>query len=168
MPHMKIIKKFIIFAYFMFFVMTAVSYACEPCYPIFNFEETVKEADLIIIGREISEGPITIPGERQQAGPDWIEVKVLQVLKGESQEEKITVNSWDGMCPVGIFIAQKDKDKDYVFFLQKRSIPDEPYQFDAVHFGCAVQTYPLEGELINFEGKKISIEDFQKHIPHYK
>jgi len=152
-------KNYIIslFILFLIFGIASVSFGCEPCAKYLSFEESVEEADLIIIGHKISEGPRSDFGEGW-GGPEWIEVKVKLVLKGETEAEKIKVNSWDAMCGYGITV---DNDKDYVMLL--KSI--EGYQqFDAVDYGCGVKTYVLEGDLINYDGEKISVADFKKRL----
>ena len=156
-------KNSIILGYALFlFVFTAsVGNACEPCAKILNFEESVKEADLIIIGQKVSEGPRSDFRGEGYGGPDWIEVKIMQVLKGERPAERIKVNSWDAMCDYGIVV---EKDNVYVMLLKQRKVTDEDYQFDAVNFGCGVKIYALEGEFINFDGKRISVVDFKKEL----
>lgn len=88
-------------------------YACEPCEEELGFEETAKKADLIIIGQKVSESPDTNPSGGGPSGPDCIELKAFKVLKGNNDENKIRVNSWDAMCDYGIVVD----DKTYVMFL---------------------------------------------------
>lgn len=153
-----IVTGFIIL--FLFYGISSKSYACQPCAKILSFEESVNEADLIIIGQKMSEGPRSDFGEGY-GGPDWIEVKIKQVLKGEISAAKIKVNSWDAMCPYGIIV---ENDKDYVMLLRQREVTHEDYQFDAVNYDCGVKTYVLEGDYINFDGEKISVINFKKKV----
>jgi len=96
-------------------IFSSEIYACEPCGNSLDFNETVRRSDLVIIGEKFSDGPWT--GLRDsQAGPDWIEVKVHDVLKGESNEDAITINSWNGMCSYGILIG----DGKHIIFLKRR------------------------------------------------
>jgi len=153
-------KNSIIIILFLVFGMAPASYACEPCAKILNFEESVKEADLIIIGEKISEGSRSDFGEGY-GGPDWIEVKIKQILKGEIEAERIKVNSWDAMCSYGILV---ESDKSYVMFLKRRDVTHEDYRFDAVNYGCGVKTYAVENNLINIDGENISVDDFMKRL----
>ncbi len=155
-------KNFIIFGQILFLWLSLVpaSNACEPCAKILSFEESVREADLIVIGQKISEGPRSDFGEGY-GGPDWIEVKIGQVLKGEVSVEKIKVNSWDAMCDYGIVLEQ---DRSYVMLLKQRKVSDEDYQYDAVNYGCGVKAYALQGDLINFNGKEIPVMEFKKEL----
>jgi hypothetical protein len=132
-------------------------YACEPCSKIFNFEETARQAYLIIIGKKTSEGPHTDP-LTGYGGPDWIEIEIVRVLKGQIEKNKIKVNGWDGMCEYG-FILDEEK---YVLFLEKKdgSQRGEDFQYDAVNFGCAVKTYLMNANRVVFEGKEIMLEEF--------
>lgn len=145
---------------FMLYGISSQSYACQPCAKILSFEESVKEADLIIIGQKISKGPRSDFGDGY-GGPEWIEVEIKQVLRGKMSAARIKVNSWDAMCPYGI-IAENDK--DYVMLLKQREVTHEDYQFDAVNYGCGVKTYVLDGDHINFDGEKISVINFKKKV----
>ena len=130
-------------------------HACEPCAKILNFEETIQRADLIIVGKKISEGPLAGP-ENFQVGPDWIEFKIMDVLKGESRKKIIKINSWNGMCPFGIQIDSGN----HMLFLTSLENAVDAVQYDTVNFGCSVKTYPIEGEIVVFGDEKISMEKF--------
>lgn len=154
-------RKILLGAVIIFLVLgNSRIYACTPCAETFDFEATAKHADLIIIGEKISEGPWTGP-KGSQAGPEWTDVKILDVLKGENSKGKIRVNSWDGMCDYGIVIGEGK----YIIFLAEREVDDEDYQYDTVHYSCSVKTYPVEDNVVLFgsgEEKKeeITVEKF--------
>ena len=153
----------------LFFVMflhqeISICLACEPCAQTLNFADTVRKSDLIIIGQKIKEGPPSDPGPLH--GPEWIEVKALKVLKGSAGVETIKINSWQAMCSdYGIVVDEKS----YVMFLAKKSPPSkdfywEDYQYDAVDYGCSLKTLLAEGNHVDWEGQKLSLEDFVKKI----
>lgn len=144
-----IIKKTFIIAGIIFsFFFTATVYACQPCPSTLNFEETVEKSDLIIIGQRTDFSP----NEQDSFEvPDSINVKIIEILKGETSQNQISVNSWDGMCGYGIVID----DKKYVMLLQER---DNIY--DTIDFGCSVKTFSVENGLVDFNGDKISIDEF--------
>ncbi len=127
-----------------------IVYACEPCPEVLTFEESVAAADVIIIGERVGNGPST--GD----GPDWITVKVYEVLKGSVPDDRIQVNSWNGMCPYGIVV----EDGLYVMILGEYS---EGY--DAVHWGCSVKTFPVESEMVMMGDGPVSIDDFVQMLP---
>jgi hypothetical protein len=127
-----------------------IVYACEPCPEVLTFEESVAEADVIIIGERVGLGPST--GD----GPDWITVKVYEVLKGSVPDERIQVNSWNGMCPYGIVV----EDGLYVMILDKFE-----GQYDAVHWGCGVKTFPVESEMVMMGDGPVSIDEFVGMLP---
>ena len=141
-------------------ITTSIVYACEPCTNTLNFEETVNKSDLIIVGQRIGEGPRSDFGEGY-GGPDWIKVRIIEILKGSSQDTMIKVNSWDAMCSYGIII---NDNKNYVMLLQERESIEEEFQYDAVDFGCAQKTYSVENNEIDFEGNKISIDEFTNKL----
>ncbi len=130
---------------FTLLLRTSFVYACEPCPETLNFEETVEKSDLIIISQR------TDYWQYEQKVPDSINVKIIEVLKGDINQNQITVNSWDGMCPYGIDVD----DKIYIMLLQKRD-----NQYDAVNFGCSVKTFLVENNMVDFDGNTITLDDF--------
>ena len=133
-------------------------HACEPCIPI-NFEETVRIADLIVIGKKAANGP-SMKMDHFPDASDWIEIKILDILKGEESEEFIRVNSWNGMCDYGIVIDEKQ----YIIFLQERTVESEDYQYDAVKFGCSLKTLPVVNDMIQIDEDEISKGEFVKKL----
>lgn len=136
------------------------AFACEPCQKTLNLIETIQKADVIIEGQKISEGPRSEVLNPDYAKPEWIEIGVLDTLKGNPAEASVKVNSWDGMCPYGIVVD----DRTYVFFLVKREVNDEEYAYDAVDFGCAQKTLIVENNAVNFHGSQVSLDDFVKIV----
>ena len=150
-------KFFFIFLVLICDVLAVEVEACQPCATTLTLAETSKQSDLIIIGQKIKEGPSSdFLGAIR--GPDWIDIKVIRVLKGKESQEVIRVNSWDGMCSFGIAV----NDKTYLIFLQKRIPPaTEDYQYDAVNQGCSVKVYQIEdNDQVDVDGRKIPLDDF--------
>jgi hypothetical protein len=148
-------KKTFIIAGIIFSFLFALSivYACEPCPSTLNFEETVEKSDLIIIGQRTDFSP----NEQYsfKTLPESINVKIIEILKGNTNQNQITVNSWDGMCGYGIVVD----DKEYVMLLQEKD-----NMYDAVDFGCSIKTFSVENGLVDFNGDKISIDEFTSKI----
>ena len=154
-------KKYILSLFCLVLALSfvATSFACTPCPKELTFNETVKETNLIIIGKKIFEGPSTKYDENpagpasptSPGGPDWIKVAILEVLKGETNQKEITVNSWNGMCAYGIIVD----DGTYVILLEKGG--DQYYE---VHAGCGAKTFLVENDKVGFYGEKISVDDF--------
>lgn len=145
-------KKYILSLFCLVLALSfvATSFACIPCPKELSFDETAQEADLIIIGKKISEGPSTKYG-KSPGGPDWIKVAILEVLKGETNQKEVAVNSWNGMCAYGIVV----NDGTYVMLLEKGK--DQYYE---VHSGCGAKTFLIENDKVDFYGEKISVDDF--------
>ena len=62
----------------------ALSFSCQPCRAKLNFQETVKRADLIIIGKKVAdEGPMVRAG-RSNSLPEGSKIKIFRVLKGKT------------------------------------------------------------------------------------
>ena len=120
--------------------------ACEPCAYILNFEETVAEADLIMVGRKTADGPST------GNGPDWISVQVVEVLLGNVAGGSIRVNSWDGMCAYGIII---EDDGLYVMLLKEG---EDMYR--AIEWGCSVKQFPVMDEYVQMDDGSVHLDDF--------
>lgn len=150
-------KKLFIFAAIIFsFLVSSPAFACQPCAKTLNLEETIKKADLIIVGQKVADGPRSDFGEGY-GGSDWIEVKIIETLKDSAPSAKIKVNSWDTMCPYGIIVNDS---RNYLMLLQKRISSEESYQYDAVDFGCAETSYLVENNQINFNGQEIYLKAF--------
>ncbi len=143
-------KSFFIAGIVFYFLITiSVVYACQPCGSSLNFEETAAKADLIIIGQRTD-----FSSNEQDSFsnlPDSINVKIFEILKGDIKQNEIIINSWNGMCGYGITVD----DAIYVMFLQEKV---EIY--DAIDSGCSIKTYLIEDDKVNFEGKKILIDEF--------
>jgi hypothetical protein len=107
----------------------------------------VKQADLIIIGQKIADGPSTgVDGFN--GGPEWIDIRILEILKGDISEKIIRVKSWYGICAYGIVIRDKNS---YVIFLSRK---DNRYY--AVNGGCAIRTYNIYEDDVDFKENDLS------------
>ena len=150
-------------AVLLFIIMVVLSpsaRACEPCLKILNLEETVKAAELIIVGRRTDYSPKEKERRKRQQGPDTIQVKVREVLKGNlKQGSRIKVNSWDGMCPYGILADEKV----YVMLLIKRKRADN---WTTVNNGCSQKSFPIEQGQVVLDGKSLSVADFAAKYIH--
>jgi hypothetical protein len=122
----------------------AAARACEPCAELLDLNETTQRADLIVIGEQVDSGPST------GSGPDWIVVRIDEVLKGDAPGERIRVNGWDGMCPYGIVVEPGT----YVMFLA-----DEGEMYAAINYGCAVKTLPVTGENVEVDEQSMLLDD---------
>ena len=144
-------KKIFIIAgiIFSFLFASSIVYACEPCPSTLNFEETVEKSDLIVIGQRTDFSPNE--QDSFETLPESINVDIIEILKGSNNQNQITVNSWDGMCGYGIVVD----DKEYVMLLQKKD-----NMYDAVNFGCSIKTFSVDNGLVDFNGDKISIDEF--------
>lgn len=149
-------KKFFFIILSVFSIAACISPAdaCEPCVKNLSIEETIAKSDLIIVGERVEEGPLS--GGEEPHGPDWIKVNISRILKGTEENNPVVVNSWDAMCDYGLVIGQGE----YLMFLTRRGSPEEPYQYDAVDFGCGVKSFPLiDGAMIVNE-EALSLDDF--------
>jgi hypothetical protein len=144
-------KKIFIIAgiIFSFLFASLIVYACEPCPSTLNFQETVEKSDLIVIGQRTDFSPNE--QDSFETLPESINVDIIEILKGSTNQNQITVNSWDGMCGYGIVVD----DKEYVMLLQKKD-----NMYDAVNFGCSIKTFSVDNGLVDFNGDKISIDEF--------
>lgn len=97
------------------FYFAPLLYGCEPCSEILSFEETTKKANLIIIGQKAAEGQHTDLRPEGYGGFDWIDIRIIKVLEGETSQDQIRVKSYDAMCDYGITVD----DKTYVIFLAR-------------------------------------------------
>ena len=151
--------SFILILFGVFALSPSMIFACEPCARILNLQETINASDLIIVGQKVAEGPRT-GGPKDVSGPDWIKVKIVKTLKGQTNLKEITINSWDGMCNYGIDVD----DKTYIMLLDREGDPSGDHDYNAVNYGCAMKTFPVQDETVELEGRKISLLDFSSMI----
>jgi hypothetical protein len=141
-------------------LMTATaSAACEPCASSLSFDESILQADLIIVGQRID---YRAPEESEEQAaprpverPDAIRVQIIYLLKGSSEKRVITVNSWDGECDYGI-VAD---DSFYMMILKKGET-----QYDTLNRGCSFKSLPFDGEDVLVGEQKVNFEKLRQAI----
>jgi hypothetical protein len=144
----------------LFFLFNVSSlYACAPCNESFGLTQTILHADTIVVGQKVKDGPSSVRGEAL-GGPDWTEVRVLEVIKGTAGEGHIFVNSWNGPCLNGIILD----DKTYLLFLIHKPSSEDISEYDAVNGGCAVRTLLVDDEDVNVQGTPRPLEEMIKMI----
>ena len=130
-----------------FLMLTSSLWACTPCTDTWDFKKTAENADAIIVGQKVS--------EQRSNSPEWIDVRVTQVLKGNIQDQKIRIASWYGMCPFGI-VAD---DKPYAMLLVNSNKSQGRLYYDAVNYGCAVKTLVVEKGKVKLDGQEVLLEN---------
>jgi hypothetical protein len=129
--------------------------ACEPCTKdaSMQFEETARNADLIVVGRRDDFSPDELT--HGLGGPENIKLKVVRVLKGKEERAEIAVRSWSGMCPYGIIL---NDNSEHVVFLKKSGD-----NYRAVDM-CSVKDYAVKDGVVEFGKEQITIEDFKSKL----
>ena len=132
-------------------IMAGTAVACQPCKSKLDLEQSLKQADLVIVGKRTDYDPA---GKK----PPRIKVDIIKVLKGETKEAQIEVQSWYGMCPYGIVVD----DKIHVMILKKSLKFRGAYT--AVNGSCSVTKLPVKSNKVSVAGRIMSIEDIAKII----
>ena len=132
-------------------IMAGTAIACQPCRSKLDLEQSLKQADLVIVGKRIDYDPA-------EKKPPIIKVNVIRVLKGEIKEAQIEVKSWYGMCPYGIVVD----DQIYVMLLKK------PLKLQGAHTavngGCSVTKLLVKSNKVSVDGRIMSLEDIERII----
>ncbi|MFH1471975.1 MAG: hypothetical protein ABIF85_03680 [Nanoarchaeota archaeon] len=115
----------------------------------------MNKSDLIIIGQKVKDGPPANIGNNMTGYPEWIDIKITRILKGDKTEQIIKANSWYDMCGYGVVL---NDDEPYVIFLTKSEKSENRYT--SVNQGCSAGPYNIENNMVNFEGKRMSLEEF--------
>lgn len=151
-------KKLVIIATaFAVLTFAQIVHACEPCEKVLTLEETIEQADLIVVGKKYGNGPLSGPENQPNIyGPEWISVQVEKVLKGETNKDKIKVNSWSGMCGYGIVI---DDEERYLIFMEKGDV-----RYNSVQWGCSVTKLPIVENGVVTEGTRFTIDEFAQYF----
>ena len=132
-------------------IMAGTAIACQPCRSKLDLEQSLKQADLVIVGKRIDYDPA-------EKKPPIIKVNVIRVLKGEIKEAQIEVKSWYGMCAYGIVVD----DQVYVMLLKKPFKMQGAYT--AVNAGCSVTKLLVKSNRVSVDGRSMSIGDIEKII----
>ncbi|ESQ77514.1 hypothetical protein [Asticcacaulis sp. YBE204] len=77
------------------------AWACQPCQERLPLADSIARADLIAVVEATSNVPDNPQGEDK-----YITVAVERSLKGKSGSKTISVRSWHGMCPYGLFMTK--------------------------------------------------------------
>jgi hypothetical protein len=147
--HVEKIKTYICLILNMFIaiaIMATAAIACQPCQSKLDLEQSLKKADLVIVGKRIDYDP-------EEKMPSTIKVNIIKVLKGEIKEAQIEVKSWYGMCGYGIVVD----DQIYVMILIKSSEMQGVYT--TVNGGCSVTQLLVKSNKVSVGGKSMSVED---------
>ena len=132
-------------------IMATSAIACQPCQSKLDFEQSLQQADLVIVGKRIDYDP-------NEKMPSSIKVNIIKVLKGEIKEAQIEVKSWYGMCGYGIVVD----DQIYVMILRKSL--EMPGIYTTVDMGCSVTQLLVKSNKVSVGDKSMSIEDISKII----
>jgi len=132
-------------------IMAGTAIACQPCRSKLDLEQSLKQADLVIVGKRIDYDPA-------EKKPPIIKVNVIRVLKGEIKEAQIEVKSWYGMCAYGIVVD----DQVYVMLLKKPFKMQGAYT--TVNGGCSVTKLLVKSNRVSVDGRSMSIVDIEKII----
>jgi len=130
-------------------VPVSAACACEPCQQVLDLDVSLAKATLVVVGRRTDYAQAEQERWSRQQGPDTIDVAVERVLKGAAPK-RITVDSWQGMCPYGIVV---DGDR-YVMILA-----GEPPVYQSVESGCAVKVLPVVRDLVDVGGGDLETLD---------
>lgn len=141
--------------------LPALSFSCQSCRAKLNYQETVRQADLIIVGKKVAdEGPMVREG-RGHSRPEGGKIKIFRVLKGKTSRDTIDVRCMYGMCGYGICLQD---DSLYVIFLFAVKSEGGGYDYTSVHSGCAVKYYRVVDESVVMDGETIPMARFENMI----
>jgi hypothetical protein len=161
---MKFYKEVFLAAMLFFAVhlwLPALSFSCQPCRAKLNFQETVKRADLIIIGKKVAdEGPMVRAG-RGYSSPEGGKIKIFRVLKGKTGRDTIDVRCMYGMCGYGICLQD---DSLHVIFLSAVQSEGGGYDYTSVHSGCAVKHYRVVDNKVVMDSETVPMSEFENMV----
>ncbi|WKL57197.1 hypothetical protein Q1W73_16265 [Asticcacaulis sp. ZE23SCel15] len=127
--------------------------ACMPCENALSLPDTIKKAEVIVIG-ERKTGEMKAFAGGPAGKNDYVTLSVSKVLKGTDVPARISVRTWYGMCPYGIDL---DKNKKAIVYLRK---VDSHYE--VVGDGCAEKFTPMRGQKVMVNEEGVALADFLK------
>lgn len=155
------IISFIVLVYIINICIPALSFACQPCRAKLNFEDTVKRADLIIMGKKIGDKGKMARVGRDKFHHEGSKIKIFRVFKGQTNKDTIDVRCLYGMCGYGICV---EDNKLYVIFLSNPKSNGDGYDYASVNSGCAVKYYEVMGNSVVMDGVSVPVSQFEKMI----
>lgn len=130
-------------------------FACEPCPKYIDLQQSIDEAKLIVVGKRTT--PLQPEETRQEGGPQYIDVKVDAVLKGQAVTDLKAV-AWFDMCSYGIVVPP---DKPYIMILDKA---EEETFYRPLNNGCAASALAVEGNGVVTHDGLMPMETFKQSI----
>ncbi len=109
---MKLSKYAFLFVFILVFSFS-FGYSCQPTIPL-TLSETIYKSDLIIIGMKIAEGPVLNKEYPYPGDPEWVDIQILEVFKGDVYQEIIRINT-NSPCGYG-FPVPYDFKENMMFF----------------------------------------------------
>lgn len=129
--------------------ISAAAIACQPCIERRSLEKSAKQASVIVWVRNEdrnSRGSL-------RSGPDFVDLTVKKIIKGDPDPDYVKVRSWYGECAYG---AQMQLGAEAILLLEEATDiysgkPNGTYKL--VEDGCS------EGQLDMYEDDKILVND---------
>jgi hypothetical protein len=141
--------------------LPASTYSCQPCRTKIDFKETVKRADLIIVGKKVADEGQRVRTGRNQSRPEGGKIKIFRVLKGKTGRDTIDVRCMYGMCGYGICL---EGDGLHVIFLSAVKLEGGGYDYTAIHSGCAVKYYRVVDNSVAMDGETVPMAQFENMV----
>lgn len=132
------------------------THACQPCAESFDWIETARSADVVVVGRKLDES-----AEEDAGGPDWIDLMVDDELIGTAISEVVRVNSWDGMCPYGVQINGREP---HIVFLKSANLSRTRAHYTAVAQGCGAKALPIVDDHVVVNETRIPVAQFMEQL----
>ncbi len=139
------------------FLYISPAFACVPCAETWDLSKTAKHADAIIIGKRIT--PKTPGEDRLESAPEYVNITVESVLKGDIEEKTIKAAAYaSGVCPYGIVTPPG---KSYVMFLGRAK---DGKTYDSLNYSCAVRSLAVENNKVLTDNGPMDMKQFKQLI----
>jgi|GEM_PF-5357107 len=148
-------RKLITFSCVIMLAFSQQALACSPCVTTLNLQQSLDLSKAVIVGTRIT--PQTPEEMKYESGPEWVEIRVSDVLKGDAQPgQTIKAKAWSQMCQFGIVTPPGES---YVMILRKSG-----EYYDSLDFGCSVKTLKVKDGTVDTKDGTITLGEFKKLI----
>lgn len=141
----------------LFLVLPSAAMACDPCFNRISLSKSITRASLIVqvVNRDRNSS------SNMTQGPEYVNLTVEKVLKGEPDDAVIKVHSWYGECVYGVHLALNER----AVLLLEESTDILSGGFDGsyklVEDGCSEGQLEMKGNKLRVADGWTSVDAFQ-------
>lgn len=132
-------------------VFAAEAQACSPCPKQYTLQESLKEAEVLVIGTRTT--LLSADEKTQAGGPETIQIAVEETLRGDvAPKQSVEALAWQGMCPYGMVVRVGQRMLMFLKRMPPGTVTDTQGQlitrptYRAVYGDCGIKALALDAK----------------------